>query len=159
MRAHVYRILLLPLCLSLLIVPSDLFAKELIAPTQSLDSARKVQGKLNLSSDPSGLEVTLDGSEIGRTPVWQKAVNPGVHNLQIGDSPTEVSVRPGETKALSLFQGSLIEVPKPSEAVSPAPADPENRLKVPRRRTPAEEQTRGDLTPWERFLNGTSRSF
>ncbi len=159
MRVNVVRILLLPLCLSLLVIPARLCAKELIAPTRSLEGPRKLPATLNVTSDPPGLEVLLDGSEIGRTPMWQKAVSPGAHKLQIGDTPAEVSVRPGETKALSLFQGSLIEIPKKSEAVSPAATEPENRLEVPRRQTPAEEERRGNLTPWERFLNGTSRSF
>jgi hypothetical protein len=91
--------------------------------------------------------------------MWQKAVGPGVHKLQIGDTPAEVSVAPGETKALSFFQGFLIELPKKSQAVGPAATEPENRLEVPRRKTPAEEKRWRDLTPWERFLNGTSRSF
>lgn len=134
-------------------------AEELIAPTRNLESSRELRGKLNVTSEPPGLEVFLDGSKIGRTPVWRKDVKAGVHKLQVGDFQAEVNVETGGMKTLSLFQGSLIELPKKSEGVSPEETDRETRPEGRKGLKPPDEDKGGDLTPWERFLNRTSPSF
>ncbi len=160
MRTRIARIIFYfsPLWLVTLAVPASLYAKDLIAPTRSLEGAREPLANLNVTSEPPGLEVLLDGSAIGSTPVWRKDVKPGIHELQIGDSPAEVRVRPGETKSFILFRGSVNELPKKDKVRSEA-VESESRPKEPRHLKPAEEETPRDLTPWERFLNRTSPSF
>jgi hypothetical protein len=159
MSRHFGRIISWALFLLFLGNSTGYCAEELIAPTRSLESARGLPGKLNVTSEPPGLEVFLDGSWIGRTPVWRHDVKSGVHKLQVGDFQAAINVEKGEMKALSLFQDSLIELPKKSEALSPELADHQTRPEGRKGFEPPGEDKRGDLTPWERFLNRTSPSF
>jgi len=159
MRSHFRRISPWVSFFLFLGVSTGYCAEESIAPTRSLESARELAGKLNVTSEPPGLEVFLDGLWIGRTPVWRHDVKPGVHKLQVGDFQAAVNVETGEIKALNLFQDSLIELPKKSETVTPEGTERETRSGERQGLKPPEGDKRGDLTPWERFLNRTSPGF
>jgi len=155
------RISLSLLLFSSLALPTNLRAEDLIAPTRSLEGPREPLGKLNVASEPPGLEVFLDDSEIGRTPIWRKNVKPGLHKLRVRDLEADVYVEPGRSKTLSFFQDSFIEVPEKREA--PKRTEPESEKPPEARKAtkPSEEERGKDLTPWEwqRFLNRTSPGF
>ena len=59
-------------------------AEELIAPTRTLEGRVQFPGRLSVVSEPPELEVFLDGSSIGKTPIWLKEVKVGSHALRIG---------------------------------------------------------------------------
>ena len=128
-------------------------AEELIPPTRTLEGHVELPGKLTVVSEPPDLEVSLDGSSIGRTPVWLKEVKPGPHTVRIGREKTEVHVQPGKKMALSFFKDSFIDITK-EEAVVEAPV-PE--VKKPREREgaarPPRPEEREDIIRFEQFIN------
>ena len=65
-----------------LLVYSPAWSSELIKPTRALDSTGEKLGKLSVFSEPPGLEVTLEGTIIGKTPIFLDEVKPGSHRLQ-----------------------------------------------------------------------------
>jgi hypothetical protein len=106
---------------------------ELIKPTRTLQSSEKTPGELSVFSEPPGLDVFLDHSNIGKTPILSMEVTPGVHTLKVEGSETEIYVIPGKSLRLSLFKGTFIEVKeqdketikKPTkEVIEKKPAEP-----------------------------------
>jgi 1-acyl-sn-glycerol-3-phosphate acyltransferase len=83
---------------------------ELIQPTRTLKSAEKVPGELSVFSEPSGLDVFLNHSKIGTSPILSIKVTPGTYSLKVGDSKTQIHVMPGEPLRLSLFKGTFIKI-------------------------------------------------
>jgi len=83
-----------------------LMAAELITPTRTLDSEKGLMEKLSVFSEPPGLDVTLDGTEIGKTPIISREVEPGAHIIRIQDSETKIFVKPGKAHQYSWFKGS-----------------------------------------------------
>ena len=111
-----------------LLIPSLLMAAELIEPTRTLNGKSDQPGRLSVFSEPPELEVTMDGTDIGRTPVISKEVEPGIHVIRIKDSETNIIVKPGQPLQYSWFKGSFIVIPvktkeiqqqKPKAAKSP----------------------------------------
>ena len=94
-----------------------LMATELIAPTRTLDGKNVLQEKLSVFSEPPGLDVTLDGIEIGKTPIISREVESGAHTIRIQDSETKIFVNPGKPLQYSWFKGSFIEIPEKKRAV------------------------------------------
>ena len=68
---------------------SLLIAGVLIAPTRTLSGKIVQPGKVSVFSEPPGLEVTLDGTEIGKTPLLSKEVEPGTHVIRVEDLEIE----------------------------------------------------------------------
>ena len=62
---------------------------ELIQPTRTLQSSEKMPGTLSVFSEPPGLDVFLNQSKIGKTPIQSIEVTPGTHTLKVEDSETE----------------------------------------------------------------------
>ena len=60
-----------------------------------------------------GVNVFLDGSEIGKTPVRRRQVKAGSYTLRVKDSETEIEAGPGEELKISLFKGSFIKLKEP----------------------------------------------
>ena len=83
---------------------------ELIQPTRTLKSAEKLPGELSVFSEPSGLDVFLNHSKIGKSPILSMKVTPGTYSLKVGDSETQIDVMPGKPLRLSLFKGSFIKL-------------------------------------------------
>ena len=140
-------------------VSLSLGAEGLIAPTRSLEGHQEALGRLTVVSEPRGLGVLLDGSEIGQTPVWVKEVKAGLHKIRVRRSETDVYVETGKTLTLSYFKGSFIVVPEEKEVGKELTPEPGKMAEGRRRVKPREEERPKDLTPWERFLNGTSPTF
>ena len=84
--------------------------EELIEPTRTLQSSEKIPGKISVFSEPPGLDVFLDHSRIGKTPIVSMEVTPGIHHLKIGTSETEIHIISYKALRLSLFKGNFIEI-------------------------------------------------
>jgi hypothetical protein len=84
---------------------------ELIEPTRALKGEEEPAGKLSVFSEPPQLNVTLDGTEIGKTPIISMDIGPGVHVLRIRDSEKSIVVESGKPLDLSWFKGSFIIIP------------------------------------------------
>jgi len=96
----------------LLLLITDLsLASDLIEPTRTLSSTGKSVGKLTVSSEPPRLEVKMDGTAIGETPVVLQEVEPGIHVIHVKDSEIEIYVKPGKSSKVSWFKGAFIEIP------------------------------------------------
>jgi len=119
----------------LMIQPLYIFA-ELIAPTRTLEGQQKPMGRLSVFSEPPKLDVLLDGVNIGKTPVISKEVKSGVHILRVKDIEKEITILPGKSLQLSLFKGSIIEIP---EKKAEAPTQP----KLEEKRTIKEKKPQG----------------
>ena len=94
-----------------LLINNLAFASDLIEPTQTLDGMGQSVGKLSVFSEPPGLEVRVDGTAIGKTPVELQAIAPGVHIIQVKASEIEIYVKPEKSVKLSWFKGAFIEIP------------------------------------------------
>ena len=94
-----------------MIQPLCVFA-ELIEPSRTLDGQQKPMGRLSVFSEPPDLDVYLDDTKIGKTPVISKEVTSGVHILRIKDTEKEITILSGKSLQLSLFKDSLIEIPE-----------------------------------------------
>ena len=147
--------------LSLLLLLSPLcLGGELISPTRSLQDTGEPPGKLTIVSEPSDLDVVLDGNNVGRTPLWLKEVTPGLHTLQIGNSQTEIHVEHGKILQVSLFKGFFVNVMKEEKKAEQKQAPEEKRLAEGRQAIePLKEKRKSELTLWDQFINGSSRHF
>ena len=139
---------------ALLLGPTFTFAaEELIPPTRTLEGRVELPGTLTVVSEPPDLEVSLDGSSIGRTPIWLKELKPGPHTVRIGQEKTEVHVQPGKKMALSFFKDSFIDITK-EEAVVEAPVPevkrPGEKEEAAR---PLRPEEREDIIRFEQFIN------
>ena len=113
------KLLLIGLFFGLLfVVVTIAVSGDLIQPTRTLQSSEIPPGTLSVFSEPPGLDVYLNHSNIGKTPVQSIEVTPGTHHLKVKDSETEINVLPGKPLRLSLFKGTFIEVKeKEKEAI------------------------------------------
>ena len=159
MKTFLKTIGLSALMLSFCGVPLSIAADDLIAPTRSLDGEREVSGKLSVVSEPPDQQVFLDGSEIGRTPVRLKQVNPGPHELRVSRSETDLFVESGKTLTISNFKGAFIVVPEAKETAKEPPAAPDKPTESTKQMKPPEEKKPTEPTPWDRFLNKSSPNF
>ena len=88
---------------------------ELIAPTRTLQGTEINSGRISVLSEPPGLDVFLNNSKIGQTPILSIEINAGVHKLRVKDSETEILVIPGKSLQLSVYKGSFIEIQREKE--------------------------------------------
>ena len=138
---------------------------ELIEPTRSLKGAGEEPGRLTVFSEPPGLSVKLDGTLIGQTPMRIEKAGPGVHQLQVGESTTEVDIEPAQTIHISLFKNKFIQF-QPEKKEAAQPSGPEKASTAENRSSePSAEQVRAkkeNRQAWERwmnFVNGSSKHF
>ena len=137
----------------------------LIEPTRSLKATAEDPGQLTVFSEPPGLSIKLDEKFVGQTPMRMNAVDPGTHQLQVGESATEIYVEPGETFHISLFKNKFIQfqVTK-KEALEPSgagktltPGTPAPEASSKHLRT--KEENRKAWERWMLFVNGSSNHF
>jgi len=95
----------------LLLITNLSLASDLIEPTRTLSSPGQNVGKLTISSEPPRLDVKMDGTAIGETPVVLQEVEPGFYVIQVQDSEFEIYIKPGKSTILSWFKGAFIEIP------------------------------------------------
>lgn len=147
------------LLVSLFFAPLVCPAGELISPTRTLQAPHERPAHLTVFSEPPGLSVFLDGSEIGKTPVRGQQVKAGSYTLRVADLETEIRVGRGDALKTSLFKGSFIHIPKSEISLEDLPGLDQKETHVTKAPEPAPKQPSKDLTPWERFVNGTSQHF
>ena len=111
-----------------LLVYSPAWSSELIRPTRALDSTGEKLGKLSVFSEPPGLEVTLEGAIIGKTPLFLDEVEPGSHRLRVKDSETDISIEPGKTLQISLYKDKFILIPATDKKPPKQPESVETNL-------------------------------
>jgi hypothetical protein len=104
---------------------SPVWSAELIEPTRTLNGAAEETAKLSVFSEPPGLNVTLDGTDIGQTPVIAKDVMPGIHLLRVKYSERKIVVMPSKPLNLSWFKGSFLEI---AEKKKEAPKQPKAQV-------------------------------
>jgi len=140
------------------VAPGD--GGELIEPTRTLEDPAARWGKLIVFSEPPELDVFLDGSNIGKTPVWLEKVREGTHKLQIKDFEKEIYVKEGKPLRVGLFKGRFItRIEEEKKVGIEAGADKKApAAKVEAAESP-ESQKEADLSRWEKFVNGTLKHF
>ena len=106
---------------------TSVISGELIKPTRTLQSSEKIPGKISVFSEPPGLDVFLNHSKIGKTPIRSMEVTPGTYSLKVEDAETEIFVMPGKSLRLSLFKGTFIEVKEKETPQKPEEDAPEKR--------------------------------
>ncbi len=135
-----------------LLVYSPAWSSELIKPTRALDTSGEKLGKLSVFSEPPGLEVTLEGAIIGKTPIFLDEVKPGSHRLQVKNSETDITIEPGKTLKISLYKKKFILVPATDKKPLKQPETVETSLtKSKHPPPPAEKQRPEELSPIERY--------
>jgi len=103
------------LCLSiplvfLLVATTFSISGELIEPTRTLESSEKTSGEISVFSEPPDLDVYLDNSKIGKTPIASIKIEAGIHLLKVKDSETKIYVVSGKSLRLSFHKGSFIQI-------------------------------------------------
>jgi hypothetical protein len=94
---------------------------ELIEPTQRLDGEQKQTGRLTVLSEPKGLEIILDGNNLGKTPAFLMEVDEGIHTLQVKNSKIEIYIKPGKTLKLSYHKEKFIFIPVAEKEIKKQP--------------------------------------
>jgi hypothetical protein len=102
-------------------------------------------GKLSVFSEPPGLEVKMNGTLIGETPVELQAVEPGVHIIQVKASEIEIYVKQGKSLKLSWFKGSFIEIPV--EVAETRKQQNGEKKETPQKEKPEKSAKKLDLEP------------
>ena len=160
MRALAKGIACFSLCfLFLCLAPLSGSGDELIPPTRTLQEPEKTWGGLTVFSEPPQLDVYLDEKKVGQTPVSLKHVQAGFHKLRVEHSETDIYLEPGGTVQLSLYKGSFINLPKEKEEGEKETGVEGERPAEARKAVEAPKERDTDLTPWEKFTNGTLRHF
>ena len=129
----------------LLLINSLPFASDLIEPTRTLSGMGHKAGKLSVFSEPPGLEVKMDGTVIGETPVELRAVEPGVHVIHVKGSEIEIYVKPEKSVKLSWFKGDFIEIPV--EAEQDRKQQNGDKKEAPKKERPEQSANKIDLEP------------
>ena len=133
---------------------------ELIEPTRTLGGTANPPGSLTVVSEPPALDITLDDSHIGETPAFLKNIKSGIHKLRVKDSETEIYIEPGETLQISLHKGEFIHIPvSEKEPVEPQATKEKTVTEIGTIPQPSEKEQKNDITPWERFLDGSLNHF
>jgi len=128
------------------------WSSELIKPTRTLDSAGEKPGKLSVFSEPPGLEVALEGTIIGNTPLFLDDVKPGIHRLRVKNSETDITIEPGKTLQISLYKGKFVLIQDTDNKPPKQPETEEPNLTKPKPPPPpAEEQRPKELSPMEKY--------
>jgi PEGA domain len=145
----------------LLLLIADLSAaSDLIEPSRGLPNAANAPGNLAVLSEPPQLDVTLDSTRIGKTPVFLRNVKSGTYQLRVKDSETTIYVEPGATLKISLFKGEFINIPVAEKEPVEPQALQEEKVSETRitQQAPKEEQKK-ELSPWDRFVNKSINHF
>ena len=110
---------LISLCIFLVFLSGAITSKsgELIEPTRTLQTSGVAIGRISVYSEPPGLDVFLDNSKIGETPIVSLALEPGSHNLKVKDSKKDIFIMPGKFLRISLYKGNFIEIPEKEKEI------------------------------------------
>lgn len=134
----------------------------LIEPTRSLKATAEDPGELTVFSEPPGLNIKLDGKFVGQTPMRINAVDPGAHQLQVGESVTEIYVEPGQPFHISLFKNKFIQFQVAKKETSEAGKTFASETQAPKPSSGylrTKEENRKAWERWMLFVNGSSNHF
>ena len=112
--------------------PLSVFA-ELIEPSRTLESQQKPMGRLSVFSEPPGLDVLLDGINIGKTPVISKEVASGSYVLRVKETEKGITILPETSLRISYYKDSLIEIHE-KKIKAPIPPEPKEQRKLPEKK-------------------------
>ncbi|MGD2097861.1 MAG: PEGA domain-containing protein [Desulfobacterales bacterium] len=140
---------------------------ELIEPTQRLDGEQKQTGRLTVLSEPPGLEIVLDGNNLGKTPAFLMEVDEGIHTLQVKNSKIEIYIKPGKTLKLSYHKEKFIFIPVAEKEIKKQPGpDEKNEMSKARPKQPKdpiqlrnEKNRQQAIDRFNNFLKGTQDHF
>jgi len=122
----------------LLVMATFSISKDLIEPTRTLQSFEKTSGEISVFSEPPKLDVYLDNSKIGKTPIASIKIEAGIHLLKVKDSETKIYVVSGKSLRLSFYKGSFIEIQEKEKEKPKKPDETSTEKKKPD--APAEEK-------------------
>ena len=150
----------------LLNAQTQLFA-ELIEPTRTVEGKQEGPGRLTVLSEPPGLEITLDGNNLGKTPVFLVEVDAGTHTLNVQNSKTQIHIQSGKILKISLHRDKFIFIPVAEKTPDERPAIEQNRVirepKITRPRDPIRKQSDADRRKaterFQQFTDGTKEFF
>jgi len=135
----------------------------LIEPTRSLKATAQDPGQLTVFSEPPGLNIKLDGKFVGQTPMRINMVDPGIHQLQVGESVTEIYVEPGQPFHISLFKNKFIQFQVAKKEASGAGKTLTSETPAPPKPSSENLRTKKEnRKAWERwmlFVNGSANHF
>ena len=135
-------------------------ASDLIEPSRTLRNETNEPGNLAVLSEPPNLDVTLDGTFIGKTPIFLKNVKSGTYQLRVKDSETTIYVEPGATLQTSLFKGEFISIQVAEKEPEGQQAIKEKKVSETRiTQQVSKEEQKNELSPWDRFVNKSSNHF
>jgi hypothetical protein len=134
--------------LLLLLVAELSPASDLIGPSRTLKSVDNRVGSLTISSNPTMLDVKMDGAAIGETPVVLQDVEPGIHVIQVQDAETEIYVGPGKSIKLSWFKGRFIEIPVEVKKVPEQPVSPKKEVARKEKSEPSDKEIKLEHFYW-----------
>ena len=135
------------------------FGVELIEPTRTLQEAGRTWGSLTIFSEPPQLEVYLDREKVGRTPLWLRKVEAGLHKIKIGPAETSVRVGKDERIKAGFFKGSFLVSSEAAKEKPNTVKQLEKQAVAPPGGQSEEEEKREDLSLWEKYVNGTLKHF
>ncbi len=128
---------------------------ELIEPTRTLESSEKTSGKISVFSEPPKLDVYLDNSKIGKTPIVSMKVKAGIHLLKVKNSETKVYVALGKSLRLSFHKGSFIKIQEKEREKPQKPEEKDTEKKKPDEPTKEKAETEPKYDPFYWPLNPT----
>jgi hypothetical protein len=134
----------------------------LIEPTRSLKATAEDPGRLTVFSEPPGLNIKLDGKFVGQTPMRINMVDPGAHQLQVGESVTEIYVEPGQPFHISLFKDKFIQFQVAQKEASGAGKTLASETPAPEPSSEHSKTKKENRKAWERwmlFVNGSAKHF
>jgi hypothetical protein len=135
-------------CVFLMMQPSSVFS-ELIGPSRTIKGLKNPKGRLSVFSEPPELDVLLDGVNIGKTPIFSKEVSPGTHLLRVKKTEKEIIILPGKYLQVSLYKGSLIEIPeKKDEALRETKSEEKTTIQEKKTKYPEKDMDENDPFYW-----------
>ena len=135
------------------------FGGELIEPTRTPQDTEKTWGGLTVFSEPPQIEVYLNGEKVGRTPLWLRKVETGLHKIKIGPAETSVRIGKDERVKVGFFKGAFVMGLEPIKEKPKAAPQVEKQAAAPPGGQSEEKEKREDLTLWEKYVNGTLKHF
>ena len=139
---------------------------ELIGPTRTLEGEQQTTGRLTVLSEPPGLEITLNGNSLGKTPAFLVEVESGIHSLRVENSETDILIEPGKILKISLYKDKFIFIPVAEKMAEKQPEigvkGEASEARITGSKSPeqiGEEKRRQAQDRWQRFIDGSSPIF
>jgi hypothetical protein len=111
----------------ILLIPACALS-QLIEPTRTLGETAETPGSLAVYSEPPELPVKLNGIPVGKTPLVDPAVEPGLYVVAVNEKEMQVRITSRTAVRLSYFKGDFFILPeKKTESIKELNASAEKR--------------------------------